>query len=47
MPVAQSVVDTPGGVILGTTKLTQGCNAQAWVPPIKARVPAGLPTLSP
>ena len=23
----------PGGVILGTTQLTQGCNAQAWEPP--------------
>ena len=33
MPVAQSGVDAPGGVILGTTQLTEGCNAQAWVPP--------------
>ena len=33
VPVAQSGVDVPGGVILGTTQLTQGCNAQVWVPP--------------
>ena len=33
VPVTQSGVDAPGGVILGTTQLTQGCNAQAWVPP--------------
>ena len=33
VPVAQSGVDAPGEVILGTTQLTQGCNAQAWVPP--------------
>ena len=33
MPVAQSEIDAPGEVILGTTQLTQSCNAQAWVPP--------------
>ena len=29
VPVAQSGIDASGGVILGTTQLTQGCNAQA------------------
>ena len=33
VPVAQSGIDAPDGVVSGTTQLTQGCNAQAWVPP--------------
>ena len=33
VPVAQSGIDASGTVISGTTQLTQGCDAQAWVPP--------------
>ena len=33
VPVAQNGVGAPGEVNLDTTQLTQGCNAQAWVPP--------------
>ena len=33
VPVAQSAIDAPGEVILGTIQLTQGCNAEAWVAP--------------
>ena len=33
MSLAQSGIDAPGGVILGTTQLIEGCNVQAWMPP--------------